>query len=559
MAIDTIKFKRGVKSKLNNLSYGEPAYISDEGELYIGTKSGVEKLTRNKEVKELSSQLEHIINENEKVLNVECYENLITNDDWSTAIEYCLNNLSNSYSRIILPNRTIKTSNISLDSLSNVILEFQPNTILKNIDGKQDCFITISNCSNITLNNVKIDGGYSYYRGIAILKGNSNININSIEIRNISPIIQDNPLNINSVGILIANSTNKNINIENIYIDGVKNNNNGVIGDSIGSSRGILIDVVDKSEVTEPLKNVRLRNINIKNIYCEDADGIQIIGSNLKQDVEMENILIDNCQSRGLKYQNVYGTTLRNVKIKHTDRTFNMRTGISLYSPNNNIDNCEIDVKAIKGVDMIDYECDYPSVLSNFRITMSNDELIDGSKVYGVDLYNNTSKIFNNLRFNNFYISTGGGSICIRGNTKDCQFNNITCKSNKGSFAFNVLSAFTHNNLDISNLICDNFGIYAENTVIFNNCLCNGFISRNNKNPYFYLTYISGFKIGDNFISERMPTTGSYTVGDYVKNTNIRGLWDSKLSATKYVKGWLRITTGESHVLGTDWKEDYII
>ena len=60
MAIDTIKFKRGVKSKLNNLSYGEPAYISDENELYIGTENGVEKITRNKEVAELSSQLEHI-------------------------------------------------------------------------------------------------------------------------------------------------------------------------------------------------------------------------------------------------------------------------------------------------------------------------------------------------------------------------------------------------------------------------------------------------------------------------------------------------------------------
>lgn len=62
MAIDTIKFKRGVKSKLKNLSYGEPAYISDENELYIGTEDGVEKITRNKEVAELSSQLEHIQN-----------------------------------------------------------------------------------------------------------------------------------------------------------------------------------------------------------------------------------------------------------------------------------------------------------------------------------------------------------------------------------------------------------------------------------------------------------------------------------------------------------------
>ena len=69
MAIDTIKFKRGVKSKLNNLSYGEPAYISDENELYIGTENGVEKITSNKEVKELSSQLEHTKN-NLELINV---------------------------------------------------------------------------------------------------------------------------------------------------------------------------------------------------------------------------------------------------------------------------------------------------------------------------------------------------------------------------------------------------------------------------------------------------------------------------------------------------------
>lgn len=70
MAIDTIKFKRGVKSKLNNLSYGEPAYISDENELYIGTENGVEKITRNKEVAELSSQLEQNMNETNEKFNV---------------------------------------------------------------------------------------------------------------------------------------------------------------------------------------------------------------------------------------------------------------------------------------------------------------------------------------------------------------------------------------------------------------------------------------------------------------------------------------------------------
>ena len=69
MTTHTIKFKRGIKSKLNELSYGEPAYISDENELYIGTEDGVEKITRNKEVAELNSQLEHKASLDE--LNVE--------------------------------------------------------------------------------------------------------------------------------------------------------------------------------------------------------------------------------------------------------------------------------------------------------------------------------------------------------------------------------------------------------------------------------------------------------------------------------------------------------
>ena len=77
MTTHTIKFKRGIKSKLGKLSYGEPAYISDEHELYIGAESGVKKITSNKEVKELSSQLEHI----ESVVDIPTYNlNKITKE-----------------------------------------------------------------------------------------------------------------------------------------------------------------------------------------------------------------------------------------------------------------------------------------------------------------------------------------------------------------------------------------------------------------------------------------------------------------------------------------------
>lgn len=50
-----------------------------------------------------------------------------------------------------------------------------------------------------------------------------------------------------------------------------------------------------------------------------------------------------------------------------------------------------------------------------------------------------------------------------------------------------------------------------------------------------------------------MPTSGSYTQGDIVFNRNPTIVGSAGLRYT--VLGWRRITTGSSHVLGTDWTE----
>lgn len=62
-----IKLKRGAKTRLPQLSYGEPAFVSDEKELYIGTETGNIKLTSKSEIEnlttktdELTSQLDNI-------------------------------------------------------------------------------------------------------------------------------------------------------------------------------------------------------------------------------------------------------------------------------------------------------------------------------------------------------------------------------------------------------------------------------------------------------------------------------------------------------------------
>lgn len=52
--------------------------------------------------------------------------------------------------------------------------------------------------------------------------------------------------------------------------------------------------------------------------------------------------------------------------------------------------------------------------------------------------------------------------------------------------------------------------------------------------------------------SAAMPTSGSYTQGDYVENRT-----PSKDGNSMILKGWIRLTTGAAHVLGTDWGRDY--
>lgn len=54
-----IKIRRGLKDRLPELSYGEPAFVSDEGELYIGTETENVKLTSKSEINTINSQLDN--------------------------------------------------------------------------------------------------------------------------------------------------------------------------------------------------------------------------------------------------------------------------------------------------------------------------------------------------------------------------------------------------------------------------------------------------------------------------------------------------------------------
>lgn len=75
-----IKFRRGAKSNLPELSYGEPAFVSDEKELYIGTQSGNIKLTNTKEVNTIKGQVTELKTETTNIKqNAQMYK--MTKDD----------------------------------------------------------------------------------------------------------------------------------------------------------------------------------------------------------------------------------------------------------------------------------------------------------------------------------------------------------------------------------------------------------------------------------------------------------------------------------------------
>lgn len=68
------------------------------------------------------------------------------------------------------------------------------------------------------------------------------------------------------------------------------------------------------------------------------------------------------------------------------------------------------------------------------------------------------------------------------------------------------------------------------------------------------------------FRSATMPTSGAYNAGNYVANTDPKKLiWQSttssgKLNGVTYVvKGWVRMSTGLSHLPDIDWVEDRAI
>jgi hypothetical protein len=75
------------------------------------------------------------------------------------------------------------------------------------------------------------------------------------------------------------------------------------------------------------------------------------------------------------------------------------------------------------------------------------------------------------------------------------------------------------------------------------------------------LKFVNSFS--PRFRSASIPSSGNFNQGNYVENTQSKVetyksvAVNGKFDGQKYVlKGWIRLTTGSSHVLGVDWVRD---
>ena len=170
-------------------------------------------------------------------------------------------------------------------------------------------------------------------------------------------------------------------------------------------------------------------------------------------------------------------------------------------------------------------------------------------KFKDVDMYNN--------RIENFYASLQHGSNVLSWNVCDNYFNGDTqhILTTDGMFAnSNVLRIFSSyplnfkrntlrnvsGNYDITKL---NYVLYQPDGKYMN--------PTTNQTPCKFIPYNeeTGAVLNDvKEVSGSMPTSGYYHLGDFVRRI---------YTSPDQPIGWFRLTTGNSHVLDTDWKAVY--
>lgn len=154
-----IQFKRGSSNQIPELAYGEPGFVSDEKELYIGTESGTNiKLTNRKEMENIAINIKTLGAKGDGIA------------DDTNVIQTALNMGGN----IFIPAGTYKITKELKVSISNTkIFGYGINKSILKYEGKgiEGFFLSVNGINadeyieNVVITGITIDGTNQWYKG----------------------------------------------------------------------------------------------------------------------------------------------------------------------------------------------------------------------------------------------------------------------------------------------------------------------------------------------------------------------------------------------------------
>lgn len=353
---------------------------------------------------------------------------------------------------------------------------------------------------------------------------------------------------------------------------------------SIGTS-GAALDLSGRSGVT--LSNFTIESAGIIKGISEALDyGIKIDSDSSGS--FSENIKISNVEVRNLRKENTVGCYVNNVKMLDCNNSsFHTLNGsafkISGTSSNAGVYNFRVvlfgnqlsgkyglEIMDGSNIDSIAFEGCY------FGGTKSAEKIGGNSNVASVihngchyenrtqgetqlvEVVNDANSSISGLRWNSctfvgFGACKNAFSFAPDGTYKaidivDCEFNNIL---SSGYVINNTSSRFTDCELKIALCVSTRPNIFSGPIFVDNDEWVGGWTYTD-----VFTDFKSGLKLNGSKVSAstKMPSTGSYSAGDFVYN--VAPPEESGDPGSKYiVEGWKRVTNGSSHDKNADWLE----
>ena len=295
--------------------------------------------------------------------------------------------LSSGLKNIIFPDKVYKVS-APLIIPSNVNVDFAKSEI---VGTKETAILQINKgTKNVVIKNGFLNGNKKSNVGILIYNETSEILIEGVTIKNIYG-------KYHAYAIALPCFNAENIRVNNCTINGVESDDNGLIGDKRGWSKGVIVgfdgwlnDSLPK-EITHTTysKNIVIKETTIKNVKsAEDGDGIYIEGITnpdlnpmlFDLPVIIEGCYFENIGKRFIKVIPCGGVTIRNnygIISKDGWNETRLHSFISVYAPNCVIENNEFHCRKNHVLYMIDL-----GVQKRFGEYTAGNAFITGNRLY---------------------------------------------------------------------------------------------------------------------------------------------------------------------------------